>query len=511
MIEQETVRSALIFIVGAAFMALITGRIKRDQRMSMINMLVLMAVGAVCLELLAQFGTNLAFTATGGVLREVSMLIVAMGFIRILLVFLFQVIFARFAVPAILGDVGMALSLLVFALYRMSAVGVNLTGILTVSGAAALGIAASLKEPLTNLWGGLAVQLDNTLHIGDWIRIEGVIGQGAIGQVVGIRWRYTALATNNNETLIIPNSVLVQSRVNVLARRGDVRVPLRRPVEFSVGYEWQPSRVIGAVDAALKRAELPNVARNPGPSCICWSFDPSAIKYVVRYWITNLLEEDWTDSAVRLHVFAALGREGIEIPIPRTEIFYNPAADVREHAANREHTSRVALLSTLELFGSLTRDEQRALASELQPSPFAAGDVITRQGETAESLYILARGSVAVYYDPEGGQATARKQLATLSAPAYFGEMGLLTGRPRGATVVAVDDVLCYRLDKPGFEAVLKARPEIAEALSQVLVQRQAANEERLASLSADALARTMMSRSSELVRRIRQFFGLSE
>src|SRR5207249_44419 len=191
MIEQETVRSALIFIVGAAFMALITGRIKRDQRMSMINMLVLMAVGAVCLELLAQFGTNLAFTATGGVLREVSMLIVAMGFIRILLVFLFQVIFARFAVPAILGDVGMALSLLVFALYRMSAVGVNLTGILTVSGAAALGIAASLKEPLTNLWGGLAVQLDNTLHIGDWIRIEGVIGQGAIGQVVGIRWRYT--------------------------------------------------------------------------------------------------------------------------------------------------------------------------------------------------------------------------------------------------------------------------------------------------------------------------------
>ena len=120
---------------------------------------------------------------------------------------------------------------------------------------------------LANLWGGLALQLDNTYRIGDWVRVD-----DAMGQVVGIRWRYTSLATNNGETLIIPNSTLVKNRVHVLARRGDLRIPWRRPVEINVGYEWPPSRVIEVIEAALARADMPNVARAPAPSCICAEF-----------------------------------------------------------------------------------------------------------------------------------------------------------------------------------------------------------------------------------------------
>ena len=170
-----------------------------------------------------------------------------------------------------------------------------------------------------------------------------------------------------------------------------------------------------------------------------------------------------TDSVVRLHAFAALSREGMEVPITRAEIFWNPASDVRAEEAARERDARIALLVSLELFRPLTDHERKALSAELKPAPFVTGDVVTREGEPAESLYILARGQVGIFRDAAQPAESPRQRLATLSAPGYFGEMGLLTGQARTATVVAEGEVLCYRLDKPGFEAILKARPEMAE------------------------------------------------
>ena len=137
----------------------------------------------------------------------------------------------------------------------------------------------------------------------------------------------------------------------------------------------------------------------------------------------------------------------------------------------------------------------------------ASGDVVTKQGEPSDSLYILARGDVAIFRDGEHGKG--RKLLAKLAAPAFFGEMGLLTGQARTATIVAESEVLCYRLDKHGFEAIIQARPELAEAMSRTVAERQAANDATLASLSAEARAQATGTRASEIVRRIRQFFGL--
>jgi small-conductance mechanosensitive channel/CRP-like cAMP-binding protein len=495
---------ALLFTVAGAFFALVLMRWKREQRQGMLQMLILLVIGVVGLLALNQFGASIADAAAGIALRELCLLLAAFGFIRIFLVFMFQGLFARMALPRILGDVLFAFSLLTYAAYRLYAMGFDFSTIAITGAAIAGGVALSLKEPLTNLWGGVAIQLDNTCRIGDWIRVE-----GAMGQVVSIRWRYTALATNAGETLVIPNSALVGQRVNVLARRGDQRIPWRRPVEFNMGYEWPPSRVIAVVDEALARADISNVARAPAPSCICWSFDPSSIRYNIRYWLTDLSLDEWTDSEVRVHAFAALAREGMEMPVPRHELFMNPANEVRDAARVRERDTRVVLLRSLELFKALTDEERLALAAELQPSPFVVGDIATRQGEPADSLYILARGLVGIFHDTTDGTQAPRQRLATLHAPAYFGEMGLLTGQPRGATVVAESEVLCYRLGKPGFEAILRSRPELAPALSQTLAARQAANDATLASLSAEARSRATGTRANDLVRRIQDFFGL--
>jgi small-conductance mechanosensitive channel len=495
---------ALLFTVAGAFFALVMMRWKRDLRQGMLQMLILLVLGVCGLLSLNQFGAGIAGTFAGAALREIGLLLTAFGFIRIFLTFMFQGLFARMALPRILGDVLFAFSLVAYTVYRMYAVGFDFSTIAITSTVIGGGVALSLKEPLMNLWGGIALQIDNTCRIGDWIRVE-----GTVGQVVSIRWRYTALATNAGETLIVPNSQLVSQRVHLLARRGDLRIPQRRPIEFGMGYEWPPSQVIAVVDEALARADIANVARAPAPSCVCWSFDPSSIRYNIRYWLTDLSLDEWTDSEVRVHAFAALAREGMEMPIPRHELYMNPAEEVRQAAQARERDTRVMLLRTLELFKPLTEEERLALAAELKPSPFVPGDVATRQGEPADSLYILARGHVGIFHDATDGTQPPRQRLATLHAPAYFGEMGLLTGQPRGATVVAESEVLCYRLGKPGFEAILRSRPELAQALSQTLAARQAANDATLASLSAEARSRATGTRANDLVRRIQDFFGL--
>ena len=185
------------------------------------------------------------------------------------------------------------------------------------------------------------------------------------------------------------------------------------------------------------------------------------------------------------------------------------AARPRRGATERALAQRIATLGRIELFAPLTDEERRALATELSGRMFVKNDLISRKGEAADAMYVLADGTVAIYGDPDAATGT-RPRLATLNAPGYFGEMGLLTGQARTANVIAETDVLCYRLDKAGFDAILRARPELADGLSAVVAKRQAENDATLQAADADARARMAVSRASELVRRIRQFFNLA-
>jgi len=499
-----TLYDAALFTAAGLIFSLVTMWMRHELRTAMLTMVGLMIVGMIGLLVLFKTGEGLPTEMFAVVLREIVLLLLAVGFARIIIIFLFQGALARMAVPRILADVLIALLLVVYVLVRMNAVGVNLASIITTSAVITGVIAFSLQETLGNLWGGIALQLDNTCRIGDWIRIEG--GGSLHGQVVSIRWRYLAIATNNNETVMIPNSQLIKNRVTVIGRRGDLRIPMRRTLPFHVGYQWAPSRVIAACETAVGRAEIPNVSRTPAPSCVCLGFDDNGIQYGMRYWIVDLTMDELTDSEVRVHIHAGLARSGMEIPYPHRVLLQGQVATA-DARREQEVEARQDVLAHLPLFAAFTEDERRALASELVSCPYVTGDVISRQGETSDSLFILAQGTVVIY-----GAADAngkRPKLATLGSPDYFGEMGVLTGQARTATVIADGEVLCYRLDKLGVDAILQARPALVDALSEVVATRQAANDATLAALSAEARAKQTSGRTADLVRRIRQFFDL--
>ncbi len=348
--------------------------------------------------------------------------------------------------------------------------------------------------------GGILLQLDHSVRIGDWVKID-----NNIGQVVSIRWRYMAIATILNETIVIPNSMVMKNRITVVARRGDERTTWLRQVPFVVEFDHPPARVIAQVERELMHAQIPFVAREPAPVVACVAFKDSGIEFEVAYDLTEAGEYWRTDSRIRAHVYAALMRQGLVISFPRRIV--EVRQDQRPVTARRETERRIAALATMDLFASLTDEERALLGNQLTTSPYIPGEKIFVAGEPADSLYLLARGQVEVIGgDAQGG----RVRLATLDAPAYFGEMGLLLGQPRGATVVSVSDALCYRLDKKGFDAIIRARPALAGMLAKVLAERQAANDATLQALDAEARARHNVGRTSELMRKIQQFFGIS-
>jgi CRP-like cAMP-binding protein len=295
----------------------------------------------------------------------------------------------------------------------------------------------------------------------------------------------------------------MNNRFTVIGRRGEESQSWVRYVPFDLEFEYSPARVVAALDEAFANAEIPNVSRDPPPRVGCTGFRESGMEYAVEYRIVDPSRFWHTDSAIRAHLFAAIARCRLGIPFPRRVVEMRP--DQRPEAAQREQMRRLGVLAASDLFGALTEDERRALAPALDPCLYAGGDVVFHTGEKADSLYLLAEGAVRVVSEDKG----VRHDLARLTAPAYFGEMGLLLGQPRGATMLVDGEALCYRLDKQGFDAILQARPELAENLARVLAQRQAANDATFRALDADAQARHASGRTTDLVRRIQQFFGL--
>jgi len=228
--------------------------------------------------------------------------------------------------------------------------------------------------------------------------------------------------------------------------------------------------------------------------------------YEVLYHIDDLDYYPQTDSAVLAHVFAALKRNGLTVPFPQRVLHIQQ--DEESRTAQREQQQRLAVVRSTALFTSLTEDEKQRLATELKPCPFAADTVVFRQGETADSLFVLASGTLGVYFEAENGE---RKRLAELHPPTYFGEMGLLAGQPRRATIVAHTDALCYRVERASFDTLLRQRPEVIDDLSRVVAQRQAENDATLHALDAEAQARKAKTYATEIVRAIRSFFGVAD
>ncbi len=441
--------------------------------------------------------------------RMVTELLGAAALVNLVALALFDVLLPLLglASSAITGDVIVGFAYLFAGLGVLKSEGVSAASVATTSAVVSGVLALSLQTSLGNIIGGVALQLDGSIHMGDWLQLP----DGTQGRVVAIRWRHTLLETRNWDTIIVPNASLLAQNIIILGKRTGQPVQHRMWVYFNVDFRFAPTHVIEVVQEALRAAPIEGVADSPPPNAICYDFAKdnrdSFGYYAVRYWLTDLPNDDPTNSRVRTRIYAALKRAGIPLARPVQTLFLQPEED-DAHYQTRHKTRRMHALESVELFCHLTPAELSFMADHLRYAPFAVGETCTKQGAVAHWLYILTSGKVEVRRHAEGEVQSTK--LATVEAPGIFGEMGLLAGDPRAADVVALTDVECYRLDKPGLQQILEERPEIAEQFSKIIAKRRRELLAAAEDIDEEARRLRMESEESRVLDRIQEFFGLA-
>lgn len=498
---REESLSVLIMTLGLAFLLL---RFHKEGRSSIIN-----TTGFFFACLLGQFLSSLInalqFHIAAAVLHEAFIIGGGIALIRLWGLLIFRIVLpvARMKPPRIAEDIFVIIAYIAWGMVRLRYAGLDLGSIVATSAMITAVVAFAMQDTLGNILGGLALQLDNSIQVGDWIRVDDLVGR-----VVDIRWRSTLVETRNWETVVFPNSQLMKNKFLVLGRRSDQPVQLRRWIWFGVNLGVTPARVVTAVEDAIRQAEIRNVAKTPAPNCVLMEIDKGYARYALRYWLADLAADDATDGAVRWHVYTALERAGIKLAVEEQSVHYiRENEKYGEAVQQRELLLRVKTLKRVELFQQMTDEELRKLAKRLTYAPFAKGNVITRQGASSQHwLYIIISGETEVYLDAPNGQ---KRVLNVLGKGDFFGEMSVMTGTPRQASVIARTDVECYRLDKQAFEEVILERPAIAEEISQILVERRAQLDSAILNLDDGALDKQIHNQQNEVLATIKRFFGL--
>jgi len=417
---------------------------------------------------------------------------------------LFALIVLAFKSPiqSIVQDVFIVCASLVFIFIRMRHMGVDLASLVTTSAVLTATIGLALKDVLSNILGGLTLQIEHTLKIGEWIKLD-----KHSGKVIQVNWRHTLIETIDKETIVIPNQLITNSVIVVLGQKHLGQKYYKQTITFAVDYRFSPMRVIDTVETALRSASILHVAKSPKPRCFFQQYQDNIGRYELIYSSTQLEDSERIASHVRAHLYFALKRAEMDIILPVSHSFLlEEKKQEQQRQYQLELHLRLQTLQRIELFKSLNETEYRLLAERLKLTPFLKGDTITKQGSITHWLYLIIQGQANVYLE---GQEGSQKQVALLKEGDFFGEMSLLTGAPRRATVVAHTDIECFRLDKESFLDIVKSRPELAEALARVLAKRTTELASAQQDLNSEEKTKRMNHAERDFLDKIRDFFHL--
>jgi small-conductance mechanosensitive channel/CRP-like cAMP-binding protein len=346
--------------------------------------------------------------------------------------------------------------------------GVEPISILTTTTVFAAVLGFALQETLGNIFSGLSLSMGNAFNPGDWIRS----GQH-VGRVKGIAWRATTIMTRANERLEIPNSVIAKEVLYNYAT-GHVRD------EISVGISYGvPPNHVREVVLTLLRDE-PQILRNPPPEVLAWNYADFAIQYQIRYWIADYGVQEYVRDRVASSLWYALRRHSIEIPFPTRTVHVRDAGrDEDEMADASFERELMADLRKVDWLRGLSDDELRLLVPTVAVRQFGAGEMLVRFGEQGESMFIVRSGTAEVFgHSPDG----RTHHLGNYAPGDVTGEMALMTGEPRTASVRATSDLEVIEMDREGFTRLFKEHPEIAAGIGDIIAARNRERLEKLAS-----------------------------
>lgn len=454
--------------------------------------LTLIVIGLVLGEIAAlnPDRTGLFLWAQAGFVAAISI-----GIVRALLILFIQFhLRARqgAGVSAIVRDVGsVVVYFIIILLVLRFILDINLASLVATSAVLTAIVGLALQDTLGSVISGLVLELEDPFSPDDWIRVGNYEGQ-----VVETGWRTTRIRTRVNELVTLPNTYLAREPV-VNYSRPDPRYG--DTLRFHAAYEAPPHAVKEIVTAVF--AADPAVLRIPEIEVRSTAYGESAMEYAIRYWIDDFKELERIRDRLMTNVWYGLRRADIRIPYPARDVFVR--TEIPEPKLARGGDA-VATLGRVPLFASLPPDALQRLAASAQRLIFARGETVVREGDPGSSFYVIERGRVRVLLDEGNGHRG--RLVAELGARDFFGEMSLLAGEPRSATVMADEDTVVVEVEHHAFKEIVAATPAVLEPISEVAAHRLA---EQQALRRSESLAGERSPSAHTMLQRFREFFRL--
>jgi small-conductance mechanosensitive channel/CRP-like cAMP-binding protein len=350
------------------------------------------------------------------------------------------------AVPNIVQDA------LIVGLFMLAATMLMQEKFLTTSAVGAVVLGFALQDTLGNAFSGLAIQIEKPFHVGQWIGV----GEH-IGRVEEITWRATKLRTKATNFVVVPNSTIAKESI---VNYSEPVIPTRLEVDVGASYDAPPDLVKAALYESLSNAAL--VLREPGPNALLLDFGASAITYRVRFWIEDFARDQDACDQVRSNIYYSFKRHGIEIPWPIQVEYSREWAPARAPSLTGEFAS---LLGSSALFGALDESERLACAALGEERLYTKGETIMREGEPGGSMFVIVSGLADV--------VIAGGLVRSLGPGDFFGEMSLLTGECRTATVVAAQPCRLMEMTSEAFRGFVISKPEVFERMEPAVLARR--------------------------------------
>jgi small-conductance mechanosensitive channel len=384
---------------------------------------------------------------------------------------------------------GLAASALVFL---RTVMGINVVALVAIPTAATAVIGFALQDTLKRFFAGL--MLGKLIRVGDWVCVA-----GKEGRVLKVDLGHVTIMTRNDDQVTIPNNIVVQQDILNYSKPTTKHA---RTVLVDASYGTPPVHVQGVLIEAAKAVS--GVLHDPAPQAFVTAFQDSAIQYRLKFWIKDFARAQDIEGQVLAYVWYAFQRHGIEIPYPQRTIHVTKPPD--ETAVQTSRRERIHdALRRIDFLSVLSQEELEAVARESTIRVYMPGEVVVRQGDVGTEFFFILDGEAEV----RRGDGEAVSTVAALSAVQFFGEMALLTGEPRSATIVAKTRLEVLVISKAALAQPIMANPVLAERIGAILAERKtelAVYQERLAHAGEPSHERTEQART--LGARIRKFFG---
>ena len=363
-----------------------------------------------------------------------------------------------------------------------SVLALSVGGLVATSGVVAIVLGLALQNTLSDVFSGIAVDIEAPFQVGDRISL----GNNIEGQVVEMNWRSIRVQTDGADIAIIPNSVV--AKLEIVNRS----VPTRDravSVQLWCAASGDPERVLEVLQEATLLC--PPILETPTPSVTLNRIGPRWNNYTISFSVPDTQLVASTKSSLLRHARKQLYH---------ARLLHHGRTRSEQPCDDRLHTILPTrqILRELTLFECLQLPQLEELAQRVVTRLLEPDELLFSQGASDSTLYIVASGILEVTATSDGVQVT----LGNLGAGEYVGEIALLTGAPHAATARARTHCYIHHLSREAIAPILAANPALAAAF------------DKSARRGLDRLKRSVAARatesvdaSSQLLQRIRAFF----